>query len=339
MKFKRIAVDTSKSVFALHGTDAQDRAVLRRTLKRPQFEAFFAALEPTEVVLEACGGSHHWARRLGAMGHTVRLIPPQYVKPFVKRGKNDRIDAEAISEAAGRPGMRFVAVKSAAQQAEAMVLRVRALLVKQRTQLVNALRGHAGEFGIVTGRGMDKIDALLARIAADEAIPQAGREALALLGEEIARLDARIEAIDRELMQAHKATPLSRLLAGVPGIGPLGAITLVRTVDPAQFASARHFAAWLGLTPKEKSTGGRQRMGGISREGNERLRQLLVLGATAIVRVAVRKPEAASVSPWLRKLLERKPRKLAACALANKMARIAWAMMASGQAYRTPIPA
>ena len=170
-------------------------------------------------------------------------------------------------------------------------------------------------------------------------VPARRREALALLGEEVVRQDARIEAIDRQLLQAHKATPLSRLLAGIPGIGPLGAITLVRTVDPAQFSSARHFAAWLGLTPKEKSTGGRQRLGGISREGNERLRQLLVLGASAIVRVAVHKPEAASVSPWLRKLLERKPRKVAACALANKIARIAWAMMASGQVYRNPIPA
>jgi len=331
MEYKRIAIDTSKHVFTLHGIDAAGAAVLRRNLKRGDVEAFFAKLAPCEVVLEACGASHHWGRRLTALGHRVRLLPAQYVKPFVKRGKSDRNDAAAICTAAGQLDTRDVPVKSAEQQAALMVLRVRELLVRQRTQLVNALRGHAAEFGLVTARGLARVEPLLAAIEATATIPTPARAMLAVLGEEIARVDGRLAELEAELLALHKANPLSRRLAMVPGIGPVTAITLALSVDPAQFVSGRHLAAWIGLTPKEHSTGGKQQLGGISRAGNERLRQLLVVGATAVIRHA--RP-GGKASAWLLGLLERKPRKLAAVALANKMARIVWAMMTRGEAYR-----
>jgi transposase len=332
MDYKRIAVDTSKSVFTLHGTNMEDRVVLRGDKSRKQFEAFFAKLASTEVVMEACGGSHHWARTLGAMGHRVKLIPPQYVKPFVKRGKNDRNDAEAISEAASRPHMTYVPVKSAEQQADGMTMRVRELLVRQRTQLVNALRGHATEFGEVVAKGLCKVNALLAAVAANDSIPPCAREMMAFLGTEIAHVDQRLAEIETKLMAQHKASPMSQLLAEIPGIGPITALALSTRVAPEQFKSGRHFAAWLGLTPLQHSSGGKQRLGHISRQGNERLRQLLVVGAMAVIRFA--KPGGKTASAWLLELLKRRPRKVAAVALANKMARIAWAMMTSGEAYR-----
>ncbi len=332
MNLKRIGLDTSKAVFTLHGVDQDEKIVLRRNMRRAEMEEFFAKLPPTHVALEACGGSHHWGRRLAALGHTVQLIPPQYVKPFVKRGKNDRNDAEAISEAASRPGMPSVAVKSAERQAESTVLSARELLVRQRTQLVNAVRGHAAEFGIVAAKGTSQLPALLEVVATGETVPDAAKEMLAFLGGQVAQLDERILELERRMKQQHKANPVSQLLAEVPGIGPIGALSLALTIDPGRFQSGRHFAAWLGLVPKEHSTGGRQRLGGISRAGNERLRQLLVLGAMAVIRYA--KPGSKTASPWLLALLERKPRKLAAVALANKMARIVWAMMATGEAYR-----
>jgi transposase len=331
MELKRIAIDTSKSVFTLHGVDAQDRPVLRRDLRRGQLVAFFAKLPPTEVVLEACGGSHHWARTLGALGHRVGLIPPQYVKPFVKRSKNDRNDAAAISEAASRPTMPRVAIKSANQQADALTLSARELLVGQRTQTINALRGHAAEFGIVAAKGTGRVCDLLAAVAQAAELPEAARIMLAFLGRQIDHLDGEIARLDTALVAQHKANPVSRLLAEIPGIGPIGALTLAVRVDPSRFQSGRHLAAWLGLTPREHSSGGKQRMGGISRAGDERLRQLLVLGATAVIRHT--KP-GRGASAWLLNLLERRPRKVAAVALANKMARIAWAMMTTGEGYR-----
>lgn len=332
MNFKRIGLDTSKAVFTLHGVDQGEKVVLRRNLRRAEMEAFFAKLPPTHVALEACGGSHHWGRRLASFGHTVQLIPPQYVKPFVRRGKNDRNDAEAISEAASRPGMPSVPMKSAEQQAAAIVLSARELLVRQRTQLVNAVRGHAAEFGIVAAKGANRLPALLEAVAAEEGVPDAAKEMLAFLGAQVAQLDEQILDLERRMKQQHKANAISQMLAEVPGIGPITALSLALTIDPGRFTSGRHFAAWLGLTPKEHSTGGRQRLGGISRAGNERLRHLLVVGAMAIVRYA--KPGSKSASAWLLALLERKPRMLAAVALANKMARIVWAMMATGEAYR-----
>lgn len=341
----RIAIDTSKSVFTLHGVDAAGHAVLRRNLRRREMLGFFARLAPVEIALEACGGSHHWARALGALGHRVRLLPPQYVKPFVKRSKNDRNDAEAIVIAAAQPTITSVPVKSAEQQAAAMLLSVRELLVRQRTQLVNAMRGHAAEMGVVAPLGEKGLAALKVEIAAaeDEAVPAAAKKAIALLGREADHITIRLRAIDDQLMQQHKANPISRRLALIPGIGPIAALNLALRVEAGQFKSARHFAAWLGLVPRECSTAGRQRLGGISRAGGERLRQLLVVGATAVIQHA--KPGRPAASPpvqargrlWLLALLGRKPRKLAAVALANKTARIVWAMMTSGQAYR-PLP-
>jgi transposase len=331
MKLKRVAVDTSKSVFTVHAVDEQDRPVLRQNLSRVRFEKFVATLAPTEVVLEACGSSHHWGRFLQRLGHRVRLIQPQYVKPFVKRGKNDRNDAEAICEAASRPTMRSVPVKSAQAQAEAMDLSARDLLVRQRTQLVNAVRGHAAEFGIFAAKGIAQIEPLLAKIAETD-MPQAAKTTLAYLGRCIEQLDAQLAEIDRRLAAQHKTNELSQRLATIPGVGPITALSMALRIDPSQFETARHFAAWLGLTPRERSTGGQQRLGGISRAGDERLRQLLVVGATAVIRYAKRGSKTAC--PWLLKLLERRPRKVAAVALANKMARTVWAMMTNGTAFR-----
>jgi transposase len=334
-QIKLIGIDTSKAVFTLHCVDAAGRPVQQINLRRAQMIPFFRKVPPTEIAMEACGSSHHWARELTALGHAVRLIPPQYVKPFVKRAKNDRNDAAAICEAAGRPGMRFVPVKSAEQQAQGMVLKVRDTLIGQRTQLVNTLRGHAAEFGVIAARGISQIGPLLEAIEAETAIPPAAREMLTLLGREIEHLDAKLAEIQVKLTAMHKNNPHSQLLATIPGVGVITALTLAVEIDPAAFKSGRHLAAWIGLTPKEHSTGGKQRMGGISRAGNERLRQLLVVGATAVIKVATR-PGNKLATEWLLKLLERRPRKLAAVALANKMARTVWSMMASGEVYRRP---
>ena len=268
----------------------------------------------------------------------MRLIPPQYVKPYVKRGKNDRNDAEAICEAAGRPGMHFVPAKSASQQAQGMILKVRETLVRQRTQLANVLRGHAAEFGVVVAKGMSKIGALLSAIEQETAVPSEAKDMAVLLGQQIEGLDTRIKEIDVKLTSAHKASAVSRRLATIPGVGPVTALTLSVEIDPAAFESGRHLAAWAGLTPKERSTGGKQRMGGISRAGHERLRVLLVSGATAVINAAMR-PDSKLMTDWLRALLQRKPRKLVAVALANKMARTAWALMTSGEEYRRPVSA
>jgi transposase len=332
-QYKRIAIDTSKAVFTLHGIDQQDRPVLRVGLRRAQMIPFFAKLPRTEIAMEACGSAHHWGRELTALGHKVRLIPPQYVKPYVKRGKNDRNDAEAICEASGRPGMHFVPLKSVSQQAESMVLKVRESLVGQRTQLINALRGHAAEFGIIIGKGVSKIGPLLTVIEQATSLPSEAKAMAALLGQQIADLDAKIKEIDTKLTTMHKANAVSQRLATIPGVGPITALTLALAVDPMAFESGRHFAAWAGLTPKEHSTGGKQRMGGISRAGNERLRVLLVTGATSVIQAAT-KPGSPQMTDWLRALLQRKPRKLVAVALANKMARMAWAMMSRGEVYR-----
>lgn len=326
----RIAIDTSKAVFTLHAVDQAGRAVVQRNLRRQEVVPFFEKQAPVEVALEACGSSHHWGRTLQALGHSVRLIPPQYVKPFVKRGKNDRNDAQAISTAAAQPDMTTVPVKSANKQADAMLLSIRELLVEHRTRLANCLRGHAAEFGIVAPLGDKGLAQVLSDAANDALLPEPAAEGLALLGCELGQIQERLAEINAKLMARHKAMPTSKMLAEVPGIGPVSALNLATRVDFSQFKSGRHFAAWLGLTPKDHSSGGKLRLGGISRAGDERLRQLLVLGATAVIRHA--KPGKAS--EWLLKLLARKPRKLAAVALANKMARVVWAMMTSGEAYR-----
>jgi transposase len=325
----RIGLDTSKHVFQVHGIDGSERVVLSRQLGRGQVEKFFAAVAPTMVGLEACGASHYWARVLSELGHAVRLLPPQYVKAYVKRGKNDRIDAEAICEAMSRPSMRFVPVKSADEQAAAMLLSVRDLLVKQRTMLVNAIRGHAAEFGVIGAKGVARVIDVLAR--ARESLPPLAWELLSTLAVQLEALDVQLSQLDKQLRTWHRQNECSRRLATMPGIGPVGAMTMVlRVPDPTVFRSGRHFASWIGLTPREHSTAGRQRIGKISRAGDEALRRLLVVGATSVIKQAQR----GRGPVWLLALLKRRPAKVVAVALANKMARIAWAMMVSGQAYR-----
>jgi len=334
MRIIRIGLDTSKHVLQVHGVDENEQPVLRRQLRRSEVEKFFAKLAPSRIGLEACGASHHWARVLRGLGHEAVLLPPQYVKPYVKRGKNDQIDAAAICEAMSRPGMRFVPIKTAERQAALMVLRVRDLLIKQRTMLCNAIRGHAAEFGVVAAKGPARISELLQRAHGEAAgVPALAREMLSLLANHLDALEARLKALETQLVAWHRQDPVSQCLATQPGIGPIGAVSFaLKVTDPKGFRSARHFAAWLGLTPKEHSTGGRRRPGRISRQGDEALRKLLVLGATARIRFA----KADSASPWLLNLLARKPNKLAAIALANKMARTLWAMMVSGETYRHP---
>ena len=331
-KIIRIGMDTSKSVFQLHGVDAQERPVLRKKLQRRQVLAFFAKLEPTRIGMEACGGAHYWARELRALGHEVVLLPPQYVKPYVKRGKNDAADAEAICEAMSRPSMRFVPVKSAEQQAGLMLAGTRENLVRRRTQLSNTLRGYASEFGLVAAKGLWKIEALLARIEADETCPALAKELFAVYAEEYAQLQARIAEVEAKLMALHRSNELSRRLVQVPSIGPVTATLMaIKVTDPKAFRSGRDFAAWIGLTPKDHSTAGKTRLGTITRAGDETLRSVLVVGATAVIQ-QVRRGRSRP-SPWLAALLKRKPPKLAAVALANKTARIAWKLMVSGERY------
>lgn len=331
----RIGVDTSKSVFQLHGVDAADQSVLRKQLRRRDFLAFFAKMPPTRIGLEACGGSHHWGRKLTALGHEAVLLPAQYAKQYVMRGKNDAADAEAICEAMGRPRVqkRFVPVKTAEQQAEQMLLGMRDRLVRHRTQLSNAIRGYAAEFGLVAAKGLDKIEPLLARIAGDANVPDLAKDLFAAHGAEYAELKARLRAIEARLTAWHRANELSNRLAKIPTVGVIGASRLaIKVTNPKAFRSGRDFAAWIGLTPKDHSTAGKQRLGVITRAGDESLRQTLVLGATAMIQ-QVRKGRAEG-SPWLVELIKRKPPKLAAVALANKTARIAWKLMVSGEHYR-----
>lgn len=333
-KLARIGIDTSKSVFQLHGVDEKEQAVLRKQLRRRQFVVFFAKLEPTLVGLEACGASHHWARELQQLGHQVMLIPPQYVKPYVGRNKNDKTDAEAVCEAMSRPKVqeRLVPIKSVEQSAAQMLLGVRESLVKRRTQLTNTIRGHAAEFGLVAAKGLDKIEPLLARIAADAGLPALTKEMFAVLGREYAELGPRIAQIDNKMLAFHRSNEVARRLMEVPAIGPIGACLLVtKIVDPHAFRSARRCAAWIGLTPKDHSTAGKQRLGGITRAGDERLRAVLVSGATTCIQHA--RNRRGRPSPWLVELLKRKPPKVAAVALANKTARIAWKIMTSGERY------
>jgi len=334
-KLARIGIDTSKSVFQLHGVDRRQQPVLRKQLRRRQFLEFFAKLERTTIGLEACGASHHWGRELMKLGHQVVLIPPQHVKgSYIGHNKNDKIDAEAVCDAMGRPKVqeRFVPIKSIEQSAAQMLLGVRESLVKRRTQLTNTIRGHAAEFGLVAAKGLDKITPLLARIATDDSLPALAKEMFAVLGQEYVELGPRIAKIDKQMMAFHRSNEVTRRLMEVPTIGPTGACLLVtKIVDPHAFPSARRCAAWLGLTPKDHSTAGRQRQGGITRAGDERLRAVLVSGAMACIRHARNRPSTAS--PWLVELLKRKPPKVAAVALANKTARIAWKLMTSGERY------
>jgi transposase len=325
-------MDTSKHIFQLHGVDAAEQPVLRKRLGRRQMAEFFAKLPPTVIGMEACGASHYWARELGKLGHEVRLIAPQHVKPYVRRNKNDGRDAEALCEAMSRPTMRFVPVKTAEQQAALMLAGVREQLIARRTQLSNTIRGYAAEFGITAAKGLDKVEPLLAQIAQDESLPALARELFAIQRRDYVQLKVELKAIEARLRAWHRANADSRRLAQIPGLGPIGATTMVmKTSDPHAFPSGRHFAAWLGLTPKDHSTAGKTRLGKITRAGDERLRSVLVAGATAVIQQA--KHGRGHPSPWLIALLKRKPPKLAAVALANKIARIAWKLMVTGESY------
>jgi transposase len=328
----RIGMDTSKHIFQLHGVDAAEQPVLRKKLRRKQVVEFFAKLGPTVIGIEACGGAHYWARVLGELGHEVKLMPPQYVKPYVKRGKNDAADAEALCEAMSRPTMRFVPVKTQEQQAAAMLVGTRERLIARRTQLGNTIRGYAAEFGLIAAKGVEKVEPLLVRIAADETVPALARSLFALYGQELAQLQDALEEIEAKLKAWHRNNECSRRLAEIDGIGEIGATMLVvRMPNPRAFASGRDFSAWIGLTPKDHSTGGKTRMGVITKAGDEALRRVLVNGATSVIQQALKGRGRAS--PWLRTLLRRKPKKLAAIALANKLARIAWKLMVTGDSY------
>jgi transposase len=328
----RIGMDTSKHIFQLHGVDAAEQPVLRKRLSRKQMVEFFANLPPTVIGMEACGASQYWARELSKLGHEVKLMAPQLVKPYISRNKNDGRDAEGQCEAMSRPSMRFVPVKTAEQQAALMLTGIRDGLIARRTQLSNMIRGYAAEFGLIAPKGLDKIEPLLTQIAQDENLPAMARELFAVPGREYARLQAELKQIEAKLVAWHRADALSRRLAQIPSIGPIIATRLVmKTPDPRAFRSGRHFAAWLGLTPKDHSTAGKTRLGKITRAGDEDLRRLLVAGATSVIQ-QVRRGRG-HPSRWLVALLKRKPPKLAAVALANKVARIAWKLMATGESY------
>jgi transposase len=332
----RIGLDTSKSVFQLHGVNASEQPVLRKKLSRREMVKFFEKTPPTTIALEACGGSHHWARLLSSFGHEVKLIAPQLAKPYVKRGKNDAADAEALCEAMSRPTMRFVPVKTADQQAALMLVGLRDRLIRNRTQLSNAIRGFGMEFGVIAAKGLCRIEPLLERIATDQSLPELARELFAMHGEEYRELLAEIKTVDEKLMALHRADECSKRLAEIPGIGPIGAsLLMMKTPDPTMFKSGRDFAAWIGLTPKDHSTAGKVRLGVITRAGDEMLRSVLVVGATALLQ-HIRAGRSRHASRWLTELLQRKRPKLVAVALANKIARIAWKLMVSGETYRRP---
>lgn len=335
----RIGMDTSKHVFQLHGVDAAERPVLRKTFRRKEMIDFFAKLPPTQVAIEACGASHNWGRTLTGFGHSVKLIPPAYIKPYIKRGKNDAADAEAICEAMSRPTMRFVPIKSADNQAALMLVTMRDRLIRTRTQLCSAIRGHAAEFGLIAGSGTCRVEPLLDRIAADPEVPHLARDLFAMHAEELALLRARIKEVNGRLAEWHRSNARSRRVAQIPGVGTLGATLLaLKTPAPEDFQSGRAFAAWIGLTPRDHSTGGRVKLGSITRAGDALLRRTLVVGATALLR-HIRNDRSKHASPWILEMLKRKPPKLVAVALANKMARIAWKLMVTDQDYQAPAAA
>jgi transposase len=331
-----IGLDLAKQVFHVHGADASGATVFSRRLTRAKLLGFFVTQPRCLVAMEACGGAHHWGRELERLGHEVRLIAPAYVKPFVKRQKNDARDAEAICEAARRPGMRFVAVKEEAQQASAAVFRARDLLVRQRTQLINALRGLVAEYGWVAPQGRTRASALIADIE-DPAckLPRSARDVFLVMIDQIRGLDACIERFDREIAKRAKEDEDARRLVTIPSVGPVIATAMLALAAPAQtFRCGRDFAAWLGLTPRQRSTGGKERLGAITKAGERTLRRLLIIGASAVVRQASK--HGAQQGSWLAKMLARKPRMLVTVALANKTARIIWALLAKGGVYKAP---
>ncbi len=333
-----IGLDIAKSVFQVHGIDADGNVVVRRQLKRGNVLAFFHKLPPCLVGIEACASSHHWSREIKALGHTVRLMPPAYVKPYVKRQKNDAADAEAICEAVRRPTMRFVETKTPGQQSCLTLHRTRHLFIRQQTAVINAIRAHLAEFGIVAPVGRQGVEKLLDIVAdaRDARLPEVARECVAALGTQLRMLKAQILNFDRMIMAWHRSNETSKRLDELPGVGPALATALVASVaDPKAFRSGRDFSAWIGLVPKQNSSGGRQKLGSISKQGDRYLRSLFTAGALAVIRYA--KIHGTKHRPWLTALLARRPTKVAAIALANKIARMAWAMMARGERYREPV--
>jgi transposase len=331
-----IGLDIAKSVFQVHGVDHTGAVVIRKRISRARVLEFFGALAPCLVGIEACPSAHHWSRELQALGHTVRLMPPSYVKAYLKRSKNDANDAAAICEAVTRPSMRFVPTKSEQQQSGLMLHRSRQLLVRQRTMLSNAIRGHMAELGIISAKGRNGTAALLQIIAGteDDRIPAAARFCLDLLARQYLAVTAEVAVIDKRIHAWHRSCEDSRRLEEIPGIGPIVATALVAEIgDWKAFHSGRNLAAWIGLVPKQHSTGGKERLGRITKQGNRYLRWLLVAGAMAVIRYA---RQHGTKRLWLTRLIERRPAKVAAVALANKIARMAWAIMVHGERYQEP---
>ena len=332
-----IGLDIAKSVFQVHGVDAGGQVILRRQLKRRYVLAFFQRLPPCLIGIEACASSHYWSRELQALGHEARLMPPAYVKPYVKRQKNDATDAEAICEAVSRPNMRFVPTKTPEQQSCLMLHRTRHLFIRQQTAVINSIRAHLAEFGIVAPVGRRGVDQLLAVItdASDTRLPEVARACVASLGAQLRVLKAQILEFDRQIRVWHRSSEASRRLDAIPGVGPALATALVASIaDPKAFRSGRDFSAWIGLVPKQSSSGGKERLGRISKRGDRYLRSLFTAGALAVIRYA--KIHGTTHRPWLTALLARRPAKVAAIALANKLARMAWVMMTKGERYKEP---